>query len=43
MQALSVIPDPMWWLVGAVLTFFFGSRETHYLRTSSEPLVKPKA
>ncbi len=32
MQALSAIPEPMWWIVGAVITFFFGARETHYLR-----------
>ena len=33
MQALAVIPEPMWWIIGAVITFFFGARETHYLRT----------
>ena len=32
-QALSLIPEPMWWIIGAVITFFFGARETHYLRT----------
>jgi hypothetical protein len=36
MQALSAIPQPLWWLVGAVTTFFFGARETHYLRQSNE-------
>ena len=29
MQALSAIPQPLWWLIGAVTTFFFGARETH--------------
>jgi hypothetical protein len=33
MQALSAIPEPMWWIVGAVITFFFGARETHYMRS----------
>ena len=32
MQVLATIPQPMWWLLGAVITLFFGSRETHYLR-----------
>ena len=43
MQALSAIPQPLWWLVGAVTTFFFGARETHYLRRSAEVAapVKP--
>jgi Holin of 3TMs, for gene-transfer release len=34
MQILATIPEPLWWLIGAVLTFFFGARETHYLRRS---------
>ena len=37
MQALAHIPQPMWWIVGAVITFFFGARETHYLRTAPKP------
>jgi len=43
MQALNAVPQPIWWLVGAVLTFFFGARETHYLRNSGEVAGKPKA
>ena len=35
MQALSAVPEPMWWIIGAVITFFFGARETHYLRTKT--------
>ena len=34
MQALSAMPQPMWWLLGAVITMFFGARETHYIRTA---------
>ena len=33
MQALAAVPEPMWWIIGAVITFFFGARETHYLRS----------
>ena len=43
MQALSVIPQPLWWLVGAVTTFFFGARETHYLRQSGDVSAKTTA
>lgn len=34
MQALAAVPEPMWWIIGAVITFFFGARETHYLRSN---------
>lgn len=34
MQALAAMPQPLWWLLGAVLTMFFGSREAHYMRTT---------
>ena len=32
MAALRAMPDPLWWLVGGIITFYFGARETHYLR-----------
>lgn len=32
MTALAGMPDALWWLLGAVITFTFGARETHYLR-----------
>jgi uncharacterized protein YacL len=32
MQALAVIPDPLWWLLGAVVSFYFGARELHKFR-----------
>lgn len=37
MQALGSIPEPLWWLIGIVTTFFFGAREAHYLRKTTEP------
>lgn len=37
MQALSAIPEPMWWIIGAVITFFFGARETFYIRAKTPP------
>ncbi len=33
MQALAAVPEPMWWIIGAVITFFFGAREAHYMRS----------
>ena len=41
MQALSVIPEPMWWIIGAIITFFFGARESHYLRAGPGTQQKP--
>lgn len=32
MMALSAVPEPLWWLLGAVVAFYFGAREAHHLR-----------
>lgn len=32
MQGLAFVPDPLWWLLGAVVSFYFGARELHYSR-----------
>lgn len=32
MQGLSHVPEPLWWLLGAIVAFYFGARETHYRR-----------
>lgn len=37
MQGLDTVPDPLWWLLGAIVSFYFGARELHYARR------KPKA
>lgn len=37
MQALALVPEPLWWLMGAVVAFYFGARETHYLRSPRAP------
>jgi hypothetical protein len=26
MQGLSLVPEPMWWLMGAIVSFYFGAR-----------------
>ena len=37
MQGLRTMPQELWWLIGGVLTFYFGAREAHYLRTKPAP------
>ncbi|MCH8465008.1 MAG: holin family protein [Roseinatronobacter sp.] len=37
MSALALVPEPLWWLLGAVVAFYFGARETHYLRGRTLP------
>lgn len=37
MQGLAFIPDPLWWLLGAIVSFYFGAREMHHFRTNSGP------
>jgi hypothetical protein len=32
MSGLNAIPEPLWWLLGAIVAFYFGARETHYFR-----------
>lgn len=32
MRGLAEVPEPLWWLLGAVVAFYFGARETHHLR-----------
>ncbi|MEO1562433.1 MAG: holin family protein [Pseudomonadota bacterium] len=40
MQGLSYIPEPLWWLLGAIVSFYFGARELHHFR-SKPPLASP--
>jgi hypothetical protein len=32
MIGLNAVPEPLWWLLGAVVGFYFGAREAHYFR-----------
>lgn len=32
MEGLSLVPEPLWWLMGAIVSFYFGAREAHYFR-----------
>lgn len=33
MEGLDAMPEAMWWLLGAVITAYFGAREAHHLRS----------
>lgn len=35
MRGLAEVPEPLWWLLAAVVSFYFGARETHYLREAA--------
>lgn len=39
MQGLDYVPDPLWWLLSAIVSFYFGAREMHHFRQqkSSKP------
>lgn len=39
MEGLGLVPSPLWWLMGAIVSFYFGARELHYFRQNS--LVAP--
>jgi Holin of 3TMs, for gene-transfer release len=45
MVGLNAVPEPLWWLLGAIVAFYFGARETHYFRNKgvSSPIVAPAA
>ncbi|WP_282602755.1 holin family protein [Paracoccus sp. PARArs4] len=32
MQGLQTVPEPLWWLMGAIVGFYFGAREAHHFR-----------
>ncbi|MEO1422410.1 MAG: holin family protein [Pseudomonadota bacterium] len=39
MQGLALVPEPLWWLAGAVISFYFGARELHHARGAGVPGV----
>ena len=40
MRGLAEVPEPLWWLLGAVVAFYFGAREAHHLR-EHRPILRP--
>jgi hypothetical protein len=41
MVGLNLVPDPLWWLLGAVVGFYFGAREAHYFRRTGPVVIPP--
>ena len=43
MRGLDTVPEPLWWLLGAIVSFYFGARELHYKRIqkTTVPLHQP--
>lgn len=35
MAGLAQVPEPLWWLLGAIVSFYFGARELHYRRAGA--------
>ncbi|SIS72614.1 holin family protein [Paracoccus saliphilus] len=43
MEGLQQVPEPLWWLLGAIVGFYFGAREAHYFRHRVWPVRKSAA
>jgi hypothetical protein len=46
MQGLGLVPEPLWWLLGAIVSFYFGARELHHQRgraAQAAPRTAPPA
>lgn len=48
MVGLAAVPEPLWWLLGVIVSFYFGAREAHYFRVrtptpTSAPATPPPA
>ena len=43
MQGLAYVPEPLWWLLGAVVSFYFGARELHHFRSTGPSRAVPHA
>lgn len=42
MQGLALVPEPLWWLLGAIVSFYFGARELHHQRLRSLQSALPR-
>ena len=43
MTGLNQVPEPLWWLLGAVVGFYFGAREAHHFRARAPAAAAPDA
>lgn len=42
MRGLALVPEPLWWLLGAIVSFYFGARELHHQRLRSVQSALPR-
>lgn len=42
MVGLQEVPEPLWWLLGAIVSFYFGARELHYSRAPEATQTGPQ-
>jgi hypothetical protein len=42
MDGLGAVPEPLWWLLGAIVSFYFGARELHH-RRAGRPVQRAMA
>lgn len=43
MQGIALVPEPLWWLMGAVVSFYFGARHQVKTQQFQESLAKSMA
>ncbi|MDI3335926.1 holin family protein [Defluviimonas aestuarii] len=41
MVGLNYVPEPLWWLLAAIVGFYFGAREAHYFRARTKFAFPP--
>lgn len=41
MVGLNYVPEPLWWLLTAIVGFYFGAREAHYFRSRPLQTTEP--
>jgi hypothetical protein len=41
MAGLNQVPEPLWWLLGAIVSFYFGAREAYYFRNRPTAVAAP--
>lgn len=41
MTGLNQVPEPLWWLLAAIVGFYFGAREAHHLRARPRLAATP--
>lgn len=41
MRGLALVPQPLWWLLSAIVSFYFGARELHYFRDRRQQVAQP--